>query len=106
MKMNKLKTRHIRKNTDLQVKKFENHHARKIDEIISKVNEIEMMNESSALLVQDFTIDSKRKQMESFELTEVKMNNTEMASIFKETMNKYNLDFQKDYNFELSQSDQ
>lgn len=45
------------------------------------------MNESSALLVQDFTIDSMRKQMDSFELTEVKMNNTEMASIFKETLN-------------------
>ena len=103
--MNKLKTKHIRKNTDLQVKKFENHHARKIEEIISRVNEIELMNESSKLLVQDFTVDSKRKQMDSFEQTEVKMNNSEMASIFKETLNKYNLDFQKEYNFDLTQSD-
>ena len=90
--MNKLKTRHIRKNTDLQVKKFENHHARKIEEIINRVHEMEMMNESSAFLVQDFTIDSMRNKMESFELTEVKMNNTEMASIFIESVNKYNLD--------------
>ena len=49
------------------MKKFENHHARKIEEIISRVNEIELMNESSKLLVQDFTADSKRKQMDSFE---------------------------------------
>ena len=33
------------------------------------------------------------------------MNNSEMASIFKETLNKYNLDFQKEYNFDLTQSD-
>ena len=36
----------MRKNTDLQIKKFENHRARKIEEIINKVQEIEMMNES------------------------------------------------------------
>ena len=64
-----------------------------------------MMNESSALLVQYYTIDSMRKQMDSLELTEVRMNNTEMASIFKETTNKYNIDLQKDYNLDLTQSD-